>query len=110
MPFFLFSTTRSLQRELAFQDYVSDARINNLSLKELQTLEEKLSEAQSRVKDAISVKYRTQHDCVVCMENSRETLLMPCKHFVLCGSCASSQTSCAICRTPISKKIQVFMG
>eukprot|EP01112_Ceratiomyxa_fruticulosa_P004728 TRINITY_DN15270_c0_g1_i1.p1 TRINITY_DN15270_c0_g1~~TRINITY_DN15270_c0_g1_i1.p1 ORF type:complete len:158 (+),score=9.15 TRINITY_DN15270_c0_g1_i1:66-539(+) len=79
----------AVKSEPSFQEYVSRDRINGLSLKELQTLESELTRAQERVKDAISAKYRTHHDCVVCSESSRDTLLMPCKHFVMCNSWAS---------------------
>jgi hypothetical protein len=49
--------------------------------------------------------------CVVCMDKSRDRLLLPCKHLVLCGDCASdpSLAMCPVCRVAIQDKLQVFI-
>ena len=43
--------------------------------------------------------------CVVCMENSCDALLLPCKHAVMCVSCAvlvkNSTGECPYCRASI---------
>ncbi|EFJ45101.1 hypothetical protein VOLCADRAFT_94594 [Volvox carteri f. nagariensis] len=46
-----------------------------------------------------------EHLCVVCMENTRSILLMPCGHLVLCGTCLPAIEAkgnlCPICRESI---------
>lgn len=43
-------------------------------------------------------------ECVICMSEERDTMLLPCRHLCLCGSCAQSlryqANSCPICRCP----------
>lgn len=43
-------------------------------------------------------------ECVICMSESRDTLILPCKHLCLCNVCADSlryqASSCPICRSP----------
>lgn len=43
-------------------------------------------------------------ECVICMSEERDTMLLPCRHLCLCGSCAQSLRyqahSCPICRCP----------
>lgn len=41
-------------------------------------------------------------ECVICMSEERDTMLLPCRHLCLCSSCAQSlryqSSSCPICR------------
>ena len=45
-------------------------------------------------------------ECCVCLDNNCNIVLLPCNHFVLCGSCAqniyNTTNKCPICQTPIS--------
>lgn len=43
--------------------------------------------------------------CIVCMTFKRNTLLIPCKHLNLCGTCSNKVDSCPICRIPIESRI-----
>jgi hypothetical protein len=47
--------------------------------------------------------------CVICLANDRDTIVMPCRHLCLCGDCAEvlrRQTNkCPICRTVIERLI-----
>lgn len=45
--------------------------------------------------------------CVVCYEK-RDTVLVPCGHFCLCGSCAANVIDCPMCRTKIKVRQYVF--
>lgn len=58
---------------------------------------------------------RAPIDCVICLENLRDTLLKPCLHFVLCGGCArslsqSDHKECPICRKPIKGTEKIYMN
>jgi hypothetical protein len=43
--------------------------------------------------------------CVVCLDNRRKTITMPCTHQTMCVSCANKTTECPICRGDIKQII-----
>eukprot|EP01094_Clydonella_sp_ATCC50884_P029989 TRINITY_DN9606_c0_g1_i1.p1 TRINITY_DN9606_c0_g1~~TRINITY_DN9606_c0_g1_i1.p1 ORF type:complete len:133 (+),score=31.41 TRINITY_DN9606_c0_g1_i1:2-400(+) len=45
-------------------------------------------------------------DCVVCLCEPKSTVLLPCRHFVVCSSCHYRLDRCPICRAPISSFVQ----
>ena len=52
------------------------------------------------------VEATTERDeCSVCMENKKNTLLLPCKHVCICHLCAEDVTECPLCKTTINQKI-----
>lgn len=46
--------------------------------------------------------------CVVCLDNPRNVLLMPCAHMVLCRDCAVNLRDCPTCRAKIRQQVQVY--
>jgi E3 ubiquitin-protein ligase MUL1 len=52
----------------------------------------------------------TFSSCVVCFDRSSDTLIMPCKHLVLCDQCADRlpRLECPVCKTPIEDFIRVY--
>lgn len=53
----------------------------------------------------------TGSECVICMCDIRDTLILPCRHLSLCYSCADSlryqANNCPICRAPFKALLQV---
>jgi len=53
----------------------------------------------------------TGAECVVCMCDSRDTLILPCRHLCLCNACADSlryqANNCPICRAPFRALLQI---
>jgi len=53
----------------------------------------------------------TGAECVVCMCDPRDTLILPCRHLCLCNACADSlryqANNCPICRAPFRALLQV---
>jgi len=48
-------------------------------------------------------------DCIICMKNQRNTLLMPCRHFIACTECINKcEKKCPVCRQHINHTIVVF--
>ncbi|XP_067008708.2 E3 ubiquitin-protein ligase MGRN1 [Anabrus simplex] len=50
-------------------------------------------------------------ECVICMCDVRDTLILPCRHLCLCYSCADSlryqANNCPICRAPFRALLQI---
>ncbi|ODN05775.1 hypothetical protein Ocin01_00874 [Orchesella cincta] len=50
-------------------------------------------------------------ECVICMSDVRDTLILPCRHLCLCHSCADSlryqANNCPICRSPFRALLQI---
>lgn len=50
-------------------------------------------------------------ECVICMSDMRDTLILPCRHLCLCNSCADSlryqANNCPICRAPFRALLQI---
>lgn len=50
-------------------------------------------------------------ECVICMSDTRDTLILPCRHLCLCNSCADSlryqANNCPICRSPFRALLQI---
>ena len=50
--------------------------------------------------------------CVVCLDRTRSTVLLPCSHVVMCSACAHDDglLGCPLCRTPIDSVMDVFLS
>ncbi|VDP10922.1 unnamed protein product [Soboliphyme baturini] len=50
-------------------------------------------------------------ECVVCMSEWRDTLILPCRHLCLCNICAETlrykASNCPICRSPFRALLQI---
>lgn len=50
--------------------------------------------------------------CIICLEQERSVVLLPCRHFCLCGTCYITlkrlELCCPMCRSIIHKPIPVF--
>lgn len=50
-------------------------------------------------------------ECVICMSDARDTLILPCRHLCLCNGCADSlryqANNCPICRAPFRALLQI---
>ena len=47
--------------------------------------------------------------CVVCWDNPRTVVLLPCRHQNLCEICSVDCTSCPSCRSEVTDTIKVFI-
>jgi len=49
--------------------------------------------------------------CIICMENIKSTVLLPCKHLCVCEECSLNPqlVACPICRDKIIDKLKVYM-
>jgi hypothetical protein len=61
--------------------------------------------------DADDTENDDAKDCVVCMSELRDTMVLPCRHLCLCNPCAEvlrfQSNFCPICRAPFSSLLQI---
>uniref|UniRef100_A0A914WFP7 RING-type E3 ubiquitin transferase n=1 Tax=Plectus sambesii TaxID=2011161 RepID=A0A914WFP7_9BILA len=50
-------------------------------------------------------------ECIVCMSDMRDTVILPCRHLCLCNACAETlrykASNCPICRSPFRALLQL---
>jgi hypothetical protein len=50
-------------------------------------------------------------NCVVCLNNRKNTTVLPCRHFCMCDECAKlllrRTRTCPMCRLPISSVLNI---
>uniref|UniRef100_A0A2A4J173 RING-type domain-containing protein n=1 Tax=Heliothis virescens TaxID=7102 RepID=A0A2A4J173_HELVI len=47
--------------------------------------------------------------CRVCMDAPIDSLFLPCRHVVCCGTCAPRCNRCPLCRAEIEKLMHIFL-
>lgn len=47
--------------------------------------------------------------CIICFNDTRAVVFVPCGHFVSCGLCAASFKSCPTCRTEIQGCVRAYL-
>ena len=80
-----------LERDKAFDE------IESLSL-QISTLEQK-----------VTLYERTIH-CVVCFVTSRNIVLIPCWHVIMCSRCANRVEQCPMCDKLITGRVPIFVS
>ena len=48
---------------------------------------------------------QTRNECVVCMDNPRAVLFLPCNHCVVCATCADALQECPFCNGAVASRI-----
>ncbi|CAM9376334.1 unnamed protein product, partial [Ectocarpus sp. 6 AP-2014] len=51
---------------------------------------------------------RERNECIVCMTDEVNCVLVPCGHHCICLTCASRLEECPICRRAVTQKIKTF--
>lgn len=78
-------------------------------LQEIYGIENKLN--QKSGKEEENDLEETGLECVICMSDMRDTLILPCRHLCLCRECAESlryqASNCPICRSPFHALLQI---
>jgi hypothetical protein len=47
--------------------------------------------------------------CIVCFENKKTVVFIPCKHCSCCKACSTQVANCPICRHAIIDRMEIFM-
>lgn len=113
--------SHSIPLYLGFVDDPADdiRPIHNEDIPVVQLLEERLPPHHSNDEMLSSTGINcTQNDfnCVVCQDNEKNIVLLPCKHLCLCLECcqtinrmASNRRTCPLCRVKIRDYINVYL-
>jgi len=80
--------------------------LKKLSIHDLHDLEKKLLSSLQNVQKAIALQYENKYDCRICMAREKDTVLIPCGHF-LCNQCVQKVDCCPLCRANIDKTVQL---
>ncbi|XP_062576969.1 probable E3 ubiquitin-protein ligase MGRN1 isoform X2 [Saccostrea cucullata] len=79
-------------------------------LQEIYGIENKHTD-RSKLEDPDDEVEDSGAECVICMSDMRDTLILPCRHLCLCSNCAESlryqASSCPICRSPFRALLQI---
>ena len=72
-----------------------------------------LDEVEARKKEIVRETQDVQNEqrlCVICCNEDRSIVLLPCRHLCLCGPCSEHESlrDCPLCRKPIQHKFSVF--
>ena len=46
--------------------------------------------------------------CVICLENERVVIFLPCAHFSTCVSCSVAVKNCPLCRKTVEASIRAY--
>uniref|UniRef100_A0A7N8XW32 E3 ubiquitin-protein ligase n=1 Tax=Mastacembelus armatus TaxID=205130 RepID=A0A7N8XW32_9TELE len=87
---------------------VVDEGDGNYLLQEIYGIENKNNQETKPSDDENS---DNSNECVVCLSDLRDTLILPCRHLCLCNSCADTlryqANNCPICRLPFRALLQI---
>ncbi len=84
------------------------------SIKEVEEPEMEIDEEDGTVLEECDPEEEDEEgggECVICMSEPRDTLILPCRHLCLCQMCADSlryqANNCPICRAPFRALLQI---
>ncbi|CAH0475666.1 unnamed protein product [Peronospora belbahrii] len=70
---------------------------------------ENKADRTSTVKNEIKIPEGAE--CIICLCETRNTTILPCRHMCLCSECAEalrkSSSTCPVCRTPVKALLQI---
>lgn len=73
-------------------------------------IEETRRERRKNARDT-NIELSESQLCVVCKNNPKEIILLPCGHVCICGDCNDDIThKCPICRTEISNRAVAYIA
>ncbi len=90
-----------------YSTFISNLSFSERSGKFFYRVSSKYINIESKLVDKIYENIDSE--CIICMDNTYEVILVPCGHYCLCKECATklklSHSNCPLCR----KKINMFV-
>uniref|UniRef100_A0A915EQH7 RING-type E3 ubiquitin transferase n=1 Tax=Ditylenchus dipsaci TaxID=166011 RepID=A0A915EQH7_9BILA len=74
---------------------------------------------QKLIVNGVTYLMQEIYECIICMANPRDTVILPCRHLCICNGCAETLryklNNCPICRSPFKallklKTVRSMMG
>jgi len=59
--------------------------------------------------DRLTLELQRRELCVACREAPRQVCFQPCGHCCTCLACAARLKCCAICRSPVEKRLRAYL-
>ena len=86
-----------------------DSFLAHKSLHELQAYERQVKSVLEKI-DKAKQNLEEEKFCVICRENPKKVLIMPCRHLCVCKDCGNhiELTRCPLCREAIAERLTVF--
>jgi len=96
------------EKQLEVQEQI---RKINEELQQQKEINDKLTKENSLKMEELRTKCEVEQSknlCIICMDQPRNTVLMPCMHFLYCSKCIQTlkENHCPSCRQPIAGKLQ----
>ena len=83
-----------------------ERELKKMDLENLHDLETNMIGSLQNVRKVISKKIEKEHECMICMDRPKNTVLVPCGH-CLCSSCVLRVERCPMCRAQIERTIKL---
>lgn len=83
------------------------------TVEELIHLEGTLEEGKKKVSEVrvalqVSAEEKKKKECVLCFDEQKDTVFIPCGHLACCRSCSKQVSKCPICRKAITHTVPVY--
>ncbi|ETV84930.1 hypothetical protein, variant [Aphanomyces astaci] len=97
----------------ANENLTGNGSYRNMSVAELEVLETTLEGGLAKIREAMRQQYRDvvegeRETCVVCLHEKVSIVLLPCRHRVLCATCAVRVHQCPVDRMDITDRFSTF--
>ena len=83
-----------------------ERELKKMDLESLHDLETNMIGSLQNVRKVIAKKIEKEHECMICMDRSKDTVLVPCGH-CLCSICVLRVERCPMCRAQIERTVKL---
>ena len=71
-----------------------------------------MSERSFELSEIFGIRPGVDDECVVCLTNRKDTVVLPCRHYCLCLACANvvrgqNNSKCPICRIVVETLLNI---
>ena len=67
-------------------------------------------EAAAAGKEEAEVELDRIQKCVICFDDERQVVFLPCSHFLVCENCADLLRECPVCKEPIVSRVRAVVS
>ncbi|EGC37632.1 hypothetical protein DICPUDRAFT_149727 [Dictyostelium purpureum] len=78
------------------------------NLRQISTIKDQIYSSRLSVLEKEKDQLKDQNSCVICVTNTPNILLLPCRHSSICSECSTKLTRCPLCRSEITKTLERF--